>query len=241
MLLSAFKLEMWPAADCRSRVSCRAPYRAGHLDGTLVDQESAARVWAAGFVEAWKLPSLEVDAISNALAARRPKGEVFGVLVDRLGLSTSADELWLDYRREMPSLVTVTDDDRRALTELRAAGWTLGIVTNGLADNQEGKIRRTGLDALVDGWVVSDTVGVRKPLPAIFEALATGLGCALEGWMIGDSLELDVAGGAAVGLRTAWIDRDGADLTGYQPDLVVDSVAAAIRPILDRQAGVTRP
>ncbi|MEO3873016.1 hypothetical protein ABGB18_29735 [Nonomuraea sp. B12E4] len=28
---------------------------------------------------------------------------------------------------------------------LRAAGWTVGIVTNGTADNQTGKIERTGL------------------------------------------------------------------------------------------------
>lgn len=101
-----------------------------------------------------------------------------------------------------------------------------------MADNQEGKIRRTGLDALVDGWVVSDAVGSRKPRPEIFGALATRLGCALDGWMIGDSLDLDVAGGAAVGLRTAWID-DGSDPTGYRPDLVVDSVAAAASHIID--------
>jgi HAD superfamily hydrolase (TIGR01549 family) len=69
-----------------------------------------------------------------------------------------------------------------------------------------GKIRHTGLDALVDGWVVSGEVGVRKPVPAIFGALATRLGCAPDGWMIGDSLELDVVGGKAAGLRTAWPD-----------------------------------
>ena len=215
------------------------PLIALDLDGTLVDQASAARAWAAGFVDEWRLPSDEVDVVAAALTARRPKGEVFGEIVDRLGLPTEADRVWLDYRSKMPSLVTVTDEDRRALAELRAAGWIVGIVTNGMTDNQEGKIRRTGLDSLVDGWVVSDEVGVRKPLPAIFEALAGRLGCALEGWMIGDSLELDVAGGAAVGLSTAWLD-DGSDPTGYHPDLVVDSVAAAARAILDRQPSAMR-
>ncbi len=210
------------------------PLIALDLDGTLVDQASAARAWAAGFVDEWRLPSGEVDVVAAALTARRPKGEVFGELVDRLGLSTETDRVWRDYRSKMPSLVTVTDEDRSALAELRAAGWTIGIVTNGMSDNQEGKIRRTGLDSLVDGWVVSDEIGVRKPLPAIFEALASRLGCALEGWMIGDSLELDVTGGASVGLSTAWLD-DGSDPTGYHPDLVVDSVAAAARAILDRR------
>lgn len=208
------------------------PLIALDLDGTLVDQASAARRWSIGFVDEWSLPAEEVDIVADALTERRPKGEVFGALVERLGLSATADEMWLDYRSKMPSLVTVADGDRRALAELRAAGWTIGIVTNGMADNQEGKIRRTGLDALVDGWVVSDAVGSRKPRREIFEALATRLGCALDGWMIGDSLDLDVAGGAAVGLRTAWID-DGSDPTWYRPDLVVDSVAAAASHIID--------
>lgn len=214
------------------------PLIALDLDGTLVDQASAARAWSVGFVDEWRLPAAEVDVVAAALTARRPKGEVFSELVDRLGLPTEADSVWHDYRSQMPSLVTVTDEDRSALAELRAAGWTIGIVTNGMLDNQEGKIRRTGLDAFVDGWVVSGAVGVRKPAPAIFEALATRLGCALEGWMIGDSLELDVAGGAAVGLRTAWLN-DGSDPTGFHPDLVIDSVAAAARAILDGQLSAT--
>lgn len=201
------------------------------LDGTLVDQASAASRWSIGFVDEWKLPTSEVDVVAEALTARRPKDEVFGALVERLRLPATADELWLDYRSKMPSLVTVADEDKCALADLREAGWTIGIITNGMADNQEGKIRRTGLDALVDGWVVSDAVGVRKPHPAIFAALASRLGCALEGWMIGDSLELDVAGGAAAGLRTAWID-DGSDPTEFRPDLIVDSVAAATTRII---------
>lgn len=181
----------------------------------------------------------EVDVVATALTARRPKGEVFGELVGRLGLPTTADSVWLDYRSKMAGLVSLTDDNRSALAELRTAGWTLGIVTNGMTDNQEGKIRRTGLDALVDGWVVSDTVGARKPHPAIFQALAARLGCPIEGWMIGDSLELDVAGAAAVGLRTAWLN-DGSNPSGYHPDLVVDSVAAAARAILDDQIAMAR-
>ncbi|OIJ26353.1 HAD family hydrolase [Nocardioides luteus] len=208
------------------------PLVALDLDGTLVDQASAARRWSNDFVQAWGLPAGEVDTVAEALTARRPKGEVFGALVERLGVPAAADEIWLDHRSKMPSFVAVSDDDRRALIDLKEAGWTIGIVTNGMADNQEGKIRPTGLDALVDGWVVSDTVGVRKPHPAIFESLATRLGCTLEGWMIGDSLELDVAGGAAVGLRTAWIG-DGSDPAGFRPDLVVDSVAAAASHIID--------
>nr|WP_231930716.1 HAD hydrolase-like protein [Micromonospora coriariae] len=46
------------------------------------------------------------------------------------------------------------------------------IVTNGRTSQQEAKIRNTGLDRLVHGWVVSETIGHRKPAPEIFHAAA---------------------------------------------------------------------
>jgi HAD superfamily hydrolase (TIGR01549 family) len=205
------------------------------LDGTLVDQASAARTWSNLFVEELGLPSVEVEVIASALTDRRPKGEVFRQLVGRLGLPIAAEEVWRDYRSRMPTFVKVTDADRHALIDLRSAGWTLGIVTNGMADNQEGKIRGTGLDSLVDGWVVSDAVGVRKPFPAIFEALAAKVGCDLEGWMIGDSLEHDIAGGVAARLRTVWISQDGSAPEHYGPTMIANSVAAAAQAILSGQ------
>ena len=183
------------------------------LDGTLVDQVGAAARWAEEFVRTNSV-SVSVDSIASALAQRRPKGEVFSELVSEHQLDLDPDEVWADYRLQMPKLVTCTQEDRDALVMLRAAGWRLGIVTNGMVDNQEGKIRQLGLDALVDAWVISGEVGIRKPEPEIFHLLATRLGCELEGWMIGDSVELDVNGGASVGLRTALIADHRVENTG---------------------------
>jgi HAD superfamily hydrolase (TIGR01549 family) len=178
------------------------------LDGTLVDHASAARAWSLEFVESQGF-DLDIERLVGALTERRPKNEVFADLVRWFDLPCVADELWHEYRSRMPELVSCAAEDRRALVDLRTAGWTLGIITNGMVDNQEAKIRRLGLDALVDGWVISAAVGARKPAPDLFHALAARLGCPLDGWMVGDSLELDVAGGAAVGLKTAWVAGDG--------------------------------
>ncbi|MDO3398134.1 HAD hydrolase-like protein, partial [Nocardioides sp. SOB44] len=94
------------------------------------------------------------------------------------------------------------------------------------------KIRQLGLDSLVDAWVISEEVGIRKPLPGIFHALAARLECPLDGWMIGDSLELDVVGGAAVGLRTALISGAEPTQDGAHADLLVASVAEAAEAIM---------
>ena len=109
----------------------------------------------------------------------------------------------------------------------------MGIVTNGMVDNQEGKIRRTGLAELVDGWVISSEVGSRKPDAGIFDALARKLHCPLDGWMVGDSYELDVVGGTGVGLRTAWVtDLASPPAAAVTATIVVGSVADAVRQIL---------
>lgn len=201
------------------------------LDGTLVDQEAAAARWAEEFVSAHRL-SLDVDELACLLAARRPKGAVFAELVQVYGLSLDADEVWAAYRRRMPHLVSCADTDRAALGDLRQAGWKVGIATNGQIDNQEGKIRQLGLDALIDGWVISAEIGVRKPARGIFEILASRLACPLNGWMVGDRVETDVIGGRAAGLRTALIAGYRSAGVAGSADLVASSVAEAAALIL---------
>jgi FMN phosphatase YigB (HAD superfamily) len=117
---------------------------------------------------------------------------------------------------------------------LRRAGWRIGIVTNGMADNQAGKIRNTGLSDLVDAWGISGELGVRKPDPEIFRLVAERCAGTFDrsGWMIGDDLVLDIAGGHAAGLRTIWLQPrrrpQPGSCTGPAPDFTVASVADAV-------------
>ncbi|MEV0383792.1 HAD family hydrolase [Nonomuraea sp. NPDC050643] len=96
-----------------------------------------------------------------------------------------------------------------ALAELRAAGWRVGIVTNGAAGRQLAKIRRTGLDGMVDGYAISQAEGVRKPAVELFAIAARRCGTDLGegGWMVGDNLATDIVGARAAGLRGVWVDH----------------------------------
>ena len=65
---------------------------------------------------------------------------------------------------------------------------------------QERKLRHTGLDREVAGWVVSEGAGLRKPDPAIFRFAAEQAGQSLDGaWMIGDCAQADIEGAAVWG------------------------------------------
>lgn len=138
--------------------------------------------------------------------------------------------------QRMPELVTCRPQDLEALRLLRAAGWRIGIVTNGMTDNQHGKIHCAGLHALVDGWCISDEVGISKPEPAIFSIIAQRCGTSITrgGWMIGDDPILDVAGGRRAGLRTIWLQRESTLWPQDQPapDNTVATVVDAVEILL---------
>ncbi|WP_165808119.1 HAD family hydrolase [Microbacterium sp. TPD7012] len=208
------------------------------LDGTLVDQESAAKRWVKDLVRASSLPDALVTPIATALSQRRPKGEVFADIVEEFSLPWDPEALWEQYRVQTPGLVQCAAADLDALRRLRDAGWTLGIITNGETDNQEGKIRSTGLSDLVDGWAISAEAGYRKPDPALFRLIADRLGKPLDGWMVGDGLDADIVGGAAVGLQTILIAKDSSEsrdaMAGrVPPTAIVPDVATAAGLILD--------
>ncbi|MER6946724.1 HAD-IIIA family hydrolase [Nonomuraea sp. NPDC000554] len=172
------------------------------LDRTLIDLDAAFLRWA----------------------------EEFGEVRRRFALTDPVEELWAAYRRRMPSLVQCYPGVLDGLAELRAAGWRVGIVTNGMADNQLGKIQRTGLADVVDGYAVSGAEGVRKPEPGLFQIAAQRCGVTLAGggWMVGDSLVADVEGARTAGLRAIWIDRGTWQGHEHHADHVVSDVLEGI-------------
>jgi len=90
-------------------------------------------------------------------------------------------------------------------------------------------IADAALEAHLDPVVISVELGLRKPRRELFDAVLAGLGTrASETLHVGDNLRADVAGAAAVGLRTAWITRRVQDpervlgeYEGPRPDFVV--------------------
>lgn len=203
------------------------------LDGTLIDRAGAFHAWAAEFVDTHALEHGALDKLAAADA--RNSGTMrsfFAEIRDTFGVAAPVDELWEQYRRRMPELSSCRRDDLEALKRLRAAGWRIGIVTNGMADNQLGKIRHVGLDKVADAWCISGEVGIRKPDPEIFRLGAQRCGLTIDngGWMIGDDLESDIAGGRAAGLGTIWINSAVAPLPeiGCEPDFTARSVASAV-------------
>jgi FMN phosphatase YigB (HAD superfamily) len=201
------------------------------LDNTLIDLDQGFRKWVEEFVDERGLRDEAVEWLLDLDRAGHPHREVFFTKVrEYFGLPDSVDELWSGYRKRMPHRVHCRPEVLGGLAGLRASGWLVAIVTNGMADNQLGKIRNTGLADVVDAWALSGAEGIRKPDVGIFEIAAQRCGVSLDrgGWVIGDNLIADVAGGRAAGLRSIWIDRGTWPDKECNADHVVPDVTHAI-------------
>jgi putative hydrolase of the HAD superfamily len=99
------------------------------------------------------------------------------------------------------------EDSLPVLEELRRHGLKIGLVSNGQRDLDEFAVHHA-LD--VDAVVGSKAHGRKKPHPSIFVAALEALGVAPEeAAMVGDSLEDDIEGARALGIRAIFLDRDG--------------------------------
>jgi FMN hydrolase / 5-amino-6-(5-phospho-D-ribitylamino)uracil phosphatase len=134
---------------------------------------------------------------------------------------------------EARNRVALYDDVTVTLERLRPR-YRLGAITNGNAD-----VHRIGIGHHFDFVVTAARVGVAKPHPEIFTAALDEAGTAAhETLHVGDDPVRDVAGAAAVGLRTLWVNPR-ADITpkGCTPDGVLCSVGEVVEWVESRDAG----
>ncbi|GGM19797.1 hypothetical protein GCM10010129_75140 [Streptomyces fumigatiscleroticus] len=176
------------------------------LDGTLADRQSALSDAVTDLCSSRRLPQAADQWLRIQLADRATAND-FARLRDAFGLEASAADLWQEYVDLMAAAVTCRPEVLEGLARLRAAAWTIGVITNGAGDIQRAKLAGTGLADLVDGVAASGDLEIRKPDRRIFELGATRCGVSLAdgGWMVGDNPTGDIGGGHQVGLRTIWL------------------------------------
>jgi putative hydrolase of the HAD superfamily len=185
------------------------------LDDTLYPRE---RFVMSGFAAVAHHVSV-VHGISSELAYNilnrahdsADRGRELQVLCDRLRLSRDLVPSFVDvFRRHLPSL-WLNHEVRQVLHELRASGWRLGVLTNGLPSVQFRKIAALGLTSLVDEIVYAEEhVAGGKPAAAAFKAVLRSLELSAGQCIcVGDDLVRDIRGARALGIRTVRMSRPG--------------------------------
>jgi putative hydrolase of the HAD superfamily len=81
--------------------------------------------------------------------------------------------------------------------------YSLHIITNGIADNQDKKMVASGIKNYFESVICSQKANARKPEKAIFEfALKSSQAAAYQSLMIGDNYEVDIIGAENAGIDT---------------------------------------
>ncbi|MGO1837435.1 HAD family hydrolase [Agrococcus casei] len=197
------------------------------LDGTLFDHRGSAtdavRLFLRGFgaeptdkaVDLWF--AVEEAEFEHWRAGRIPFQEqrrrrlrsVLAALdIDFDDEPSGLDLLFDRYLAEYQRAWRPYPDVLEVLPSLRDRGFRLGLLTNGSEEQQLGKLSATGLAGLFDAVCISEAIGVQKPAPQAFEALARLLKVESSRCLfVGDNPDQDVAGATAAGMRAALIDR----------------------------------
>ncbi|UQA93711.1 HAD family hydrolase [Streptomyces halobius] len=113
----------------------------------------------------------------------------------------------LERARQRAAEPQLFPDTSPALTALRQRGFTLFALTNSLGSSVPAETPAAFRD-LLDRVIYSAETGAAKPEREAFTAVEHVSGMGPDQLLhVGDSLRADVAGAAAAGWHTAWLDR----------------------------------
>ena len=131
--------------------------------------------------------------------------EKLGVKEKRVFLAEQIDELWWEC-----SHLQVYPDVEPTLSQLRAKGLKLGLVSNGFTQDLKHVLGELGLKKWFDAVVCIDSCNCAKPDKEIFLYALDKLGVkANETIFVGDSIVYDYEGALNVGIKSYIIDREG--------------------------------
>ena len=195
------------------------------LDNTLLDfsyaeAKAVKKLMANHGVYCGKAKIKLYSAINQDYWERFERGEIkkedifagrFETFTEKIGVSLDADMLAAEYFPLLAEGHRTVKGAKRILKYLKSRGISVYITTNGVARTQYRRLKDSGIDRLVNGIFVSETVGCQKPEKEYFEYCLKSAGISNKSsvLVIGDSASSDIAGGINAGLDTCLYNSNG--------------------------------
>lgn len=156
--------------------------------------------------------------LAHDLAALR-KGSL-RLAADRVGLNEFCEHTAYNVFQQARNEVECFPDVLPSLTRLQTR-YRLAALSNGSAD-----LEQIGIGHFFTVALNPSMTGTAKPDPTMYLAVCETLALTPEEVLhIGDDPELDVLAAARLGMRTAWVNREGRDWPGgARPDIEVRSL-----------------
>jgi HAD superfamily hydrolase (TIGR01549 family) len=185
------------------------------LDGTLVNRQTTLDLFANELATTYAEDLEEIDTATFVKIIHdadgqgyRPKTEAFQLFIQNLPWINppTIEELSDSWYTTYPKCAQAMDGAYTVLETLKTRGFKLGIITNGTERSQTGKIERLDFHTYVETIVISESAGIKKPEPAIFNMALTEMNLSpSETFFVGDHPKNDIAGAEAVGLTAIYL------------------------------------
>lgn len=152
-------------------------------------------------------------------------------------LNTKFDEVEFSksYSKHLANASYLYDDSIRLVEGLHK-NYRLSIITNGLKDVQNNRIRKSVIGKYFEDIVISEEVQVSKPNPKIFDLALNNIKHDDKSsvLMVGDSLSSDIQGGINFGIDTCWFNPNKAvNKTSFKPTYEISSLME-LRDVLEK-------
>ncbi|SHG88585.1 haloacid dehalogenase type II [Marivita hallyeonensis] len=191
--------------------------------GTLFDVAAAARVAAdepgrdglnavwPQLAEHWRQKQLQYTWLRTITGDYTPFWDVtkdgLDWAMEKVGLTDDPElrERLLALYWELPAYKEVP----MMLAQLKAAGKTCAILSNGSKDMLEGAVDSAGIATFLDAVLSVEDVAIFKPSSQVYDMVGARFGCAKGDVLFVSSNGWDAAGASGYGFDTVWVNRAG--------------------------------
>jgi len=165
------------------------------------DENYHLKVYSEINAAIWK--ELEIGLITQ----EKLKIERFKRLSDSLKTELNEVEFAKSYMKHL-SFASFLYDNSIDIVENLHKDYRLIIITNGLKDVQDKRIRKSIIAKYFEDIVISEEICVSKPDPKIFEHALSNINHTDKSkvLIVGDSLTSDIQGGINFGIDTCWFN-----------------------------------
>lgn len=160
------------------------------------------------------------------ITQKKLKVERFKRLSDRLKAEFDEVQFTKAYTKHLSNASFLYDDSITIVENLHK-DYRLSMITNGLKDVQDNRIRKSIIAKYFEDIVVSEEVDVAKPDPKIFEHALNNIKHTDKSkvLMVGDSLTSDIQGGINFGIDTCWFNPNKIiNKTGINPTYEISNL-----------------
>lgn len=191
-----------------SKAALREAFAAYAPEGVTVEQMVSA--WAAAF-RAFSPTLKQTDWYQTYLKSGEPtRTEQMRLTLLELGIDDPvlAKRIGDHYGEARNRNLKLFPEAKDFLDRALAAGYRLGLITNGPADIQREEIETLGIGDYFDPILIEGEMGEGKPNASVFHRAETEMGLTADELVfVGNSYAHDIAPAIAAGWRTVWIRR----------------------------------